>query len=62
MAASVIEALFQGCLTRQSLESELKAAVETADGETADQAAFAEAFAESLAQLQSLDLIEAIDA
>lgn len=56
MAASVVEALFQGSLTIQSLEFELKAAIE-AD----DEAAFADAFAASLTQLQSLDLIEAID-
>lgn len=57
MAASVIEALLQGSLTRQRLEFELKAAVESEN-----EAAFADAFAESLTQLQSLDLIEAIDA
>jgi hypothetical protein len=56
MAASVVEALFQGSLTIQSLEFELKATIE-AD----DEAAFADAFAASLTQLQSLDLIEAID-
>jgi PqqD family protein of HPr-rel-A system len=57
MAASVIEALLQGSLTRQSLEFELKSAVEAEDD-----AAFADALAESLTQLLSLDLIEAIDA